>query len=63
MKLGRNFEDVVVNFSHRKISSSDSQASFRRQANDRRDHDNALLVNYDGSVGSQQVKHGGSQLL
>jgi hypothetical protein len=45
------------------ISSSDSQASFRRQASERRDHDNALLVNYDGSIGSQQAKYGGSQLL
>ncbi|UJR27460.1 hypothetical protein I4U23_008748 [Adineta vaga] len=41
----------------------DTQSSLRRQANERRDHDNALLINYDGSIGFQQSKHGGSQLL
>ena len=43
--------------------SSDTQTSLRRQAHERRDHENALLINYDGSTGSQQVKYGGSQLL
>ncbi len=46
-----------------KFFSSDTQTSFRRQANERRDHENALLINYDGSIGSQQPKYGGSQLL
>ena len=64
VKLGQQFkEGVKVNVSHLPNSSSDSQASFRRQANDRRDHENALLVNYDGSVGSHQTKHGSSQFL
>jgi hypothetical protein len=45
------------------VFSSDTQSSLRRQANERRDHENALLINYDGSIGSQQAKYGGSQLL
>ncbi|CAF4628047.1 unnamed protein product, partial [Rotaria magnacalcarata] len=40
----------------------DTQTSIRRQANERRDHESALLVNYDGSIGSQHPKYGGSQL-
>jgi hypothetical protein len=58
-KLLRNLRYVIIliNF------PSDTQGSFRRQANERRDHDNALLINYDGSIGSQQAKYGGSQLL
>jgi len=41
----------------------DTQTSLRRQANERRDHENALLINYDGSSANQQSKYGGSQLL
>ncbi|CAF4168107.1 unnamed protein product, partial [Rotaria sp. Silwood2] len=41
----------------------ETQTSIRRQANERRDHESALLVNYDGSIGSQHAKYGGSQLF
>jgi hypothetical protein len=59
--LSRNLQYVIIliNF----FFPSDTQSSLRRQANERRDHENALLINYDGSIGSQQAKYGGSQLL
>ncbi|CAF3341160.1 unnamed protein product [Rotaria sp. Silwood1] len=41
----------------------ETQTSIRRQANERRDHESALLINYDGSIGSQHAKYGGSQLF
>jgi hypothetical protein len=35
----------------------------RRQASERREHENALLINYDGTTGPQPSKHGISSLL
>ncbi|CAF1681583.1 unnamed protein product, partial [Adineta ricciae] len=37
----------------------DTQPTHRRQLNERRDHENALLYNYDGS---QHTKYGTSSL-
>lgn len=42
---------------------SDNQSSYRRPASERREHDNALLINYDGSNSCQYAKHGISALV
>jgi len=44
------------------ISYSDNQSTHRRQAIERRDHENALLINYDGTTTSQHTKHGTGSL-
>ncbi|UJR21575.1 hypothetical protein I4U23_024658 [Adineta vaga] len=41
------------------VNKTDSQTNHRRPINERRDHENVLLYNYDGS---QHTKYGTSPL-
>jgi len=44
------------------ISYSDSQSCHRRPLIERRDHENALLFNYDGTPSSHHTKYGTNPL-
>ncbi|CAF0972852.1 unnamed protein product [Rotaria sp. Silwood1] len=53
---------VTIQIAAANYSEYDSQSSYRRPLSERRDHENALLFNYDGSNSSQYTKYGTNAL-
>ncbi|CAF3912662.1 unnamed protein product, partial [Rotaria magnacalcarata] len=49
---------VTIQIAAANYGEYDSQSSYRRPFSERREHENALLVNYDGSTSGQHTKHG-----
>ena len=39
------------------------KSTHRRPATERREHDNTLLINYDGSTSNQHTKHGPNVII